>query len=212
MRRALQAAASVFSRVRLSTTSASGCPEARCRTQPLRRADHAHRQSPEHNEKIVDALSQSATAATTQLVVFELHEQRYALRLAVVERIVRIAAITALPAAPAIVLGIVNIQGRLVPVVDPRTRFGLPLRDVELSDHLIVARTSRRPVALQVDAVEGVVTCTRSQLATAEGAPFDARYVEGVLKLEDGLVLIHDLDTFLSPIEDRQLAQALASG
>lgn len=172
----------------------------------------SHRQSPEHKEKIVDALAQSATDAKTQLVVFTLHEQRYALRLAVIERIVRIAAITALPSAPAIVLGIVNIQGRIVPVVDPRTRFGLPIRDVELSDHLIVARTSRRPVALRVDAVKGVMEYSRSQLATTQGAPLDARYVEGVLKLEDGLVLIHDLDTFLSPLEDRQLAQALACG
>lgn len=150
-------------------------------------------------------------AALAQLVVFTLQEQLYALRLAAVERIVRVAEITVLPSAPAIVLGVVNIQGRVVPVVDMGKRFGLAARDVELSDHLIVARTSRRPVALLVDSVKGVVEFAPPQLAQDGGGLPDAHYVEGVLKLDDGLVLIHDLDTFLSPMEDRELAQALAS-
>lgn len=151
-----------------------------------------------------------AQTEMVQLVVFTLYEQSYALRLTAVERIVRAAQITSLPSAPPIVLGIVNIQGRVVPVVDLRKRFGLPARDIELSDHLIVARTLRRPVALLVAGVKGVIDCMPSQLAAGgDGLP-DAQYIEGVLKLEDGLVLIHDLDTFLSPMEDRKLAQALA--
>lgn len=148
--------------------------------------------------------------ALFQLVVFTLHEQLYALRLGAVSRIVRVAEITALPSAPDIVLGVVNIQGRIVPVVDLRKRFGLEPRDVELDDHLIVARTSRRPVALLVAAVIGVIDCSPSQVVAGEAILADARYVEGVLKLGDGMVLIHDLDTFLSPMEDRRLERALA--
>ena len=149
--------------------------------------------------------------AIFQLVVFTLHEQLYALRLAVVDRIVRVAEITALPSAPDIVLGVVNIQGRIVPVVDLRKRFGLAARDLELADHLIIASTSRRPVALLVAAVIGVIDCAPSQVISGERILSDVAYIEGVLKLDDGLVLIHDLDTFLSPLEERKLAQALAS-
>lgn len=146
-----------------------------------------------------------------QLVVFTLHEQLYALRLAAVDRIVRVAEITGLPSAPDIVEGVVNIQGRIVPVVSLRRRFGLADRDVELSDHLIFARTSRRAVALLVASIVGVIDCPAEQVTASEGILADSEYVAGVLKLDGGLVLIHDLDTFLSPMEDRTLAQALAA-
>jgi purine-binding chemotaxis protein CheW len=146
-----------------------------------------------------------------QLVVFRLHDQLYALRLEVVDRIVRIAEITALPSAPDIVLGVINIQGRVIPVVDPCRRFGLPQRELELSDQLIIARTSRRVIGLVVAGVDGVVDCPRSQLSEGQAILADARYVEGVLKREDGLIMIHDLDSFLSPLEDKHLSHALAS-
>lgn len=148
--------------------------------------------------------------ALAKLVVFGLQGQRYALRLAAVERIVAVAAVTALPSAPAIVMGIINVQGRVIPVVDVGKRFGLAEREIELSDRLIVARTSRRPVALLVAAVFGVVDCPQSQIMAAGGILNHAQYVEGVVKLDDGLVLIHDLDTFLSTLEEKQLQQALA--
>jgi purine-binding chemotaxis protein CheW len=108
-------------------------------------------------------------------------------------------------------MGVVNVQGRVIPVVDTSRRFGLPPQDVELSDQLIIARTSRRTVALLVAAVLGVIDCSQSQIDAGGAILADTRYVEGVLKLDDGLLLIHDLDTFLSSIEDRQLTQALAS-
>lgn len=149
--------------------------------------------------------------ALFQLVVFTLHEQLYALRLAAVDRIARVAEITALPSAPEIVQGVVNIQGRIVPVISLRRRFGLPDRDVVLSDHLIFARTSQRAVALLVASVVGVIDCPAQRVTASESILADSAYVEGVLKLDDGLVLIHDLDTFLSPLEDRKLSQALAS-
>lgn len=145
-----------------------------------------------------------------QLVAFTLHDQRYALRLGAVERIVRVAEITALPRAPDIVLGVVNVQGRVIPVINLRKRFGLPESEIELADRLIVARTSCRPVALLVTSVAGVVECPQSQIVDGERILNAARYVEGVLKLDDGLILIHDLDTFLSPLEDQELARALA--
>lgn len=146
---------------------------------------------------------------SSQLVVFTLHEQRYALRLPAVTRIVRVAEITVLPGAPDIVLGVVNLQGQIIPVVDLRKRLGLAARDVQLTDHLIIARTSLRPMALLVASVIGVIDGPQSQVSASIQA--DTTYVAGVLKLADGLVLIHDLDTFLSPVEDVLLDQALAS-
>ena len=151
-------------------------------------------------------------AAAQSLVVFTLNEWRYALHLAAVERIVLIAAITPLPKAPEIVLGVVDIQGRIVPVVDIRKRFRLPERQIRLSDHLIIASTSRHAIALRVDEVGGVIARPHGEPTTADQILPNLQYLEGVVKLEDGLILIHDLDTFLSPVEARQLERVMASG
>jgi purine-binding chemotaxis protein CheW len=149
-------------------------------------------------------------AGIRQLVLFSLADRPYALHLSAVERIVPIAAITPLPKAPPIVRGIVNIQGVVVPVIDIRKRFGLPEREICLADHLIVARTARRTVALVADAVSGVVRQEQAQIAVPQQILANLEYVEGVLKLEDGLVLIHDLDTFLSALEEETLDRAIA--
>ena len=143
------------------------------------------------------------------LIVFALDRQRYALPLPVVDRVVRMVAITPLPKAPDIVLGVVNIQGRVIPVIDMRRRFRLPEREIALTDQLVVAHTVRRPVALVADAVQDVITCAEQSLIAAENILPQVEYVKGVVKLTDGLILIHDLDKFLSLEEESSLDQAL---
>src|ERR1700674_4677146 len=93
------------------------------------------------------------------LVAFSLDNHAYALHLPAVERVVRIVEVTRLPDAPGIVAGVVNVGGQVIPVVDIRKRFLLPGRDPDLSDQLIVARTSRRALALIADTVTGVIEC-----------------------------------------------------
>jgi purine-binding chemotaxis protein CheW len=147
-----------------------------------------------------------------QLVVFTLDEQQYALPLAAVERIVRALEITPLPKAPEIVLGVVNIQGRVIPVFNIRKRFNLPEREISLNDHLILARTSRRPVALVVDEVSGVIDRPEGEVVAAEDILAGMEYVEGVVKLEQGMILIHDLNKFLSLEEEIELGEAVKNG
>lgn len=143
------------------------------------------------------------------LVAFSLDDHAYALHLRAVERVVRIVEVTRLPDAPGIVAGVVNVRGKVIPVVDIRKRFLLPARDPNLSDQLIVARTSRRAVALIADSVTGVVECDEAQVIAAEAIVPGMQYIKGVAKLKDGMLLIHDLDTFLSLEEDRLLRDAL---
>lgn len=143
------------------------------------------------------------------LVVFILNEQRYALHLAAVERIVRMVEITPLPEAPDIVFGVVNVQGRVIPVVNIRRRFGLPERETNLSDQLIIAKTSKRPVALLSDGVSGVIEKAAERVVTSEEILSGMKYVEGVMKFEDGMILIHDIDKFLSLEEEKVLDEAM---
>lgn len=144
-----------------------------------------------------------------RLVVLTLDEQRYALRLDVVETVVHMVEITRLPKAPPIVLGIVNFRGPVLPVLDVRQRFNLPPREIRLSDQLILAHTTRRPVVLLVDTVVEVIERSTNELVPTERILFGVEYIEGVTKLEDGLVLIHDLDRFLSLEEEIVLGRAL---
>jgi len=148
-------------------------------------------------------------AASLQFLVFLLGEQRYALPLAVVKRIERAVAVTALPGAPAVVLGAVNVRGEVAPVFDLRRRFRLPLRDLELADRLIVAETSHRPVTLLADAVQGVLKRSADQVIPAERVLPSLEYIRGVIGLDDGIILIQDLDKFLSSDEEAKLDQAM---
>ena len=144
-----------------------------------------------------------------QLLVFFLDNQRYALNLAVAERVFPAAEITPVPKAPDIVMGVINVQGQVVPVINTRKRFSLPDREINVSDHLIIAHTSRRTVALMADAVLGVVECSTHDVITAEEILTQLEYVEGVVKLKDQLILIHDLDKCLSLEEERMLGDAI---
>jgi len=142
-------------------------------------------------------------------VVFTLDEQQYALPLSNVERIVRAVEITLLPKAPEIVLGVINVRGEIIPVVNIRKRFRLPEHEITLSDHLIIAQTSRLAVALLADRVGHVLDVPETEIISAKKILPAMDYVEGVVKLEDGLILIHDLEKFLSLEEERALERAM---
>jgi purine-binding chemotaxis protein CheW len=144
-----------------------------------------------------------------QLVVFALDKQRFALALASVERVARLVAFTSLPKAPAIVLGVINVGGEIIPVYNLRQRFRLPQREMSLSDHLIIAKTSKRRVALVADVVDGVLNLPEEKIVPAEDVLPEMEYVQGIVKLREGLVLIHNLDEFLCPEEEATLSEAL---
>jgi purine-binding chemotaxis protein CheW len=146
-----------------------------------------------------------------QLVVFTVDDQHYAVPLSVVERVARLVEITPVPHTPEIVLGLINAQGRIIPVVDIRKRFCLPSREPHLSDQLLIARTSKRAVALMVDAVHEVMTLSSQEVVLGETILAHLDSVTGVVKLHDGLILIHDLDRFLSLEEEQALHDAIDS-
>lgn len=145
----------------------------------------------------------------SQYLVFNLDDQSYALHLPSVDGVARMSYITPLPNAPDIVLGIVNIHGQVVPVIDFRQRFNLPKREIVLSDRLIFAHAGLRRLVLVADAVTEVIECPEQNLTLTEHLLPGVRHVEGILKFKDGLILIHDLDKFLSLEEEKALDIAL---
>ncbi len=143
-----------------------------------------------------------------ELVVAVVSGQRWALPLTSVERVVPMVAVSALPQSPLGVRGAVNVHGDVVPVLDLDARIGRPAHAPGVDGRLLLARTSRRRVALPVDDVLGVLEVQAAAIGPApEGMP---AAVAGVAALPDGVLVIYDLDAFLSPGEDEAVAAALA--
>lgn len=147
-----------------------------------------------------------------QLVAFILGEQQYAVALTAAQRVVRMVEVTHLPKAPEIVLGVIDLQGNIIPVMSMRKRLGLPEPETSLSDQLIVADTATRRVALVVNSVIGVVERTAEEIREAEKIVPGAQYVDGMTRLDDGILFIHDVDRFLSKKEEQQLDGLLTRG
>ena len=144
-----------------------------------------------------------------RLVHFNLDDQKYALFLSAVIRIIRVVEITGLPKAPEIVLGVINMHGLIIPVFDIRKRFRRPQREMQLDDQLIIASTSKRTVALLVDSVSDVIEVSEEKVIAGKSILPGLDYIEGVVKTEDGMILIHDLEQFLSLQEEKALHEAL---
>jgi purine-binding chemotaxis protein CheW len=141
---------------------------------------------------------------------FLLDGTRYALRLDTVERVVPAAALTPLPGAPAIVLGLLDLEGRIVPVVDIRARFHLPEREMDIGDCCIIATTARRTLGILVDMPGEVIEAAEADIDRGTGILLGSEYIVGVVRLDVGLVLIHDLESFLSLEEEKSIAGAMA--
>ncbi len=143
-------------------------------------------------------------------LVFTLETRRFALRARYVREVVRAVAISALPAAPPLMEGVVNYRGRVVPVLDIRARFGLPSAPLHPNQHFIVADAGPRLVVLRVDYAAELLEVSDGTVETWDSAAPGARLTEGFVRLPDGLVVIHDLERFLSLDEGEQVDAAVA--
>lgn len=133
-----------------------------------------------------------------KLLIFALSDLQCALPLAVVERILRTVAISPVPRAPEIVMGLVNVQGQVMPVLNMRKLFRLPEIEMTLNDQLIIARTASRPVAILVDSVVRVADYSALDIIAPEELFPGIEYLEGVAKLPDGIIYIYNLDRFFA--------------
>jgi purine-binding chemotaxis protein CheW len=151
----------------------------------------------------------SEPAAPRELVTFVLDEQRWALPVGAVERVLPMVAVAPLPNGPAIALGVINVHGRVVPALDLRRRLGLPPREYGLGAHLLLAHTPRRPVAMPVDEVLGVLRVAPDVVTPPEAVLPGIGQVAGIVALPDGLLLIQDLEQVLALEEEERLDAAL---
>ncbi len=170
-------------------------------------------ESPERARRPGESVSVSpwAPVGTARLLVFTLDGERHALEVARVVRVLPAVLVRELPGAPAVVRGVFMLAGRLVPLVDPRQPLGRPGRDLRLDDVFVLADTGQRVVALWVDADVKLRDVAEAEIHSVRDAVGEVGKVRGVAQLASGLVLIHDLERFLSADDEGLLASALAA-
>ena len=144
------------------------------------------------------------------VLLFTVSSQRVGVLVADIERIVRSVAITILPGSPAVVEGVIDVHGTLVPVLDLRKRFGLPAENMRLSDLLVIASSGARRVAFRTGSDISIVEIDQEGVQSSPDSLLHSPFVSGLVKLPDGLLVIHELNAFLAEAESEMLARALA--
>lgn len=146
-----------------------------------------------------------------QLLLYHLEDRQYALPLAVVERVVHAVEVTSLPNVPKDVLGVIDVRGEILPVISMRERLNLPEREIDAEDRFIIARTSRRPLVLWVDDVSGVAEWPREKIVTGGQILPGLDHVRGLVELDGDMVLVEDLEAFLSLDEEKRLTDQITN-
>lgn len=123
------------------------------------------------------------------ILVFLLNQQKYGLSLSAVERVVPVVEFTAMPKAPVNILGVINLQGLMVPVYNTRLGLGLLQKEIALSDQLIIVQVEKRMIALLVDTVIGLLE-NPEQVITPEQIALDLHSSDQLVKQGDDLVIL----------------------
>jgi purine-binding chemotaxis protein CheW len=145
----------------------------------------------------------SMQSSEDQVVVFRLGNEVYGVDIAVVREIIRMQPVTKVPGAPAFVEGVINLRGKVIPVIDLRKRFGLSASEYTKHSRISVVEIDQRAIGLIVDAVAEVLRIPTSAVEPPSGfiTSVDSSYLRGIAKLDQRLIILLNLDHILTRVE-----------
>ena len=131
-----------------------------------------------------------------QWVTFSLGDEKYGINVMQVQEVLRITEIAPVPGAPSYVLGIINLRGNVVTVIDTRNRFGLASREPDDSSRIVIIETEDHIIGIMVDSVAEVVEMRASEIETAPnvGNEESSKYIQGVTSRDNELLILVDLN------------------
>jgi purine-binding chemotaxis protein CheW len=143
-----------------------------------------------------------------QWVTFRLSDETYGINVMQVQEVLRVSEIAPVPGAPHYVLGIINLRGNVVTVVDTRIRLGLATSEVTDSTRIVIIEGEKHVVGILVDCVAEVVDLAASEMESAPnvGNEESAKYIQGVASRGDELLILVDLNKLLTDEEWEELA------
>ena len=144
---------------------------------------------------------------TIQVVSFKLGSEEYGVDIAQVQEINRMVAVTHVPRAPEFMEGVINLRGQLIPIIDLRTRFGMPRAEHTKNTRIVVTEIGTKRVGMVVDSVSEVLRLPVDQIEPAPEmiSGVDTEYIRGVGKIDDRLIILLDLGKIVSGAERREL-------
>lgn len=143
-----------------------------------------------------------------QRVTFQLENETYGINVMQVQEILRYSEIAAVPGAPDYVLGIINLRGNVVTVIDTRSRFGLMPADITDNSRIVIIEAEKQVIGILVDSVAEVVYLKKSEMEVAPhvGTEESSQFIQGVTNRDDGLLILVDLNKLLSEDEWDELS------
>jgi purine-binding chemotaxis protein CheW len=153
-------------------------------------------------------------AAGAKYLLFQLGGEVQGVAIASVTEIVEMQKVTAVPGMPSHIVGVINLRGRVIPVMDLRTRFGMPGREYDDRTCTIIARIGEISLGLVVDTVAEVQEIPDADIEPAlsiGGGGSEGRFVSGLAKVGDRVVIIIDPHRLLAEGEAQVVSQAAAA-
>ncbi len=150
--------------------------------------------------------------AGMQFVSFTLAREEYGIPILRVQEIIRYKKLTRIPQSAEFIEGVLNLRGRVIPVVDLRRRFELPENESDHTARIIVVEIKKEVMGLIVDAVSEVRTLDQDCIDPPPpmGADIDTEFISGMGKLEDRLIILLELDHMFSAREREEIAKTAA--
>ncbi|HSJ47357.1 MAG TPA: chemotaxis protein CheW [Gammaproteobacteria bacterium] len=152
--------------------------------------------------------SAKANDPVVQWVTFRLDEEIYGINVMQVQEVLRVSEIAPVPGAPEYVLGIINLRGNVVTVIDTRERLGLSSKEVDDSTRIVIIEADKQVVGILVDSVAEVVDLRMSEVESAPNVGNDesSKYIQGVASHDDELLILVDLNKLLTDEEWAELS------
>ena len=156
--------------------------------------------------------AQAKNTHDTQVVIFTLSSESYAVDIIRVESIIKMQPITVVPHAPPFIEGVTNLRGQILSVVDLRTRFGLSRTEATKDTRIMVVKSDDLTVGMVVDAVTEVLRIPVEAIEPPSPlvTTVDSAFITGIAKVDERLVILLDLSKVLVMQEDTPL-EALSS-
>jgi len=152
--------------------------------------------------------AENADSAITQWVTFYLENEKYGIKVMQVQEVLRMTEVAPVPGAPHYVIGIINLRGNVVTVIDSRKRFGLQDKEADDSTRIVIIEAGDNVVGILVDSVAEVVDLRTSDIETAPNVGTDesSKYIQGVSNQTEELLILVDVDKLLSDEEWQEVA------
>jgi purine-binding chemotaxis protein CheW len=151
---------------------------------------------------------QAMKGETVQFIVFRLGEERYGVDISQVREIIRPSQITRIPNAPDFVEGVINLRGQITTIVNLRKRFGMPPKPIDNDTRIIVVEYNNAVIGMMVDTVNEVKYLAQKDIEALPSiitSREEAKFLKGVGKLPDGLLILIDLNKVLNEGEVERL-------